>query len=490
MGKVVERSRIKAQGELRPSAVPSRYQRKVTILMLLLVDTFAFGMGVGAGRWMSHRVFDLPGGQFFGSSFVAVWLTLVAYLAIYWSYGLYSAAQLSSGGSDYRSVGNANAVGVVAAILITGAITGWTLDARTIVPFWFCATLFTLGGRFVMRRFIYNETKKGRPVERTLILGANSEGVAIANQLAQSAQTGSRVIAFLDDFKTVGDEPTPGVPILGPLDTLEAAIAEHAIDSVLIASPKVLKEFFDREERALEILSQVEVQMAWGGFDLLTTGVRVKEEGSVPLVVLNKTRIRGLHALLKAILDLSVAALALVILFPLFILLAFLVWREDRAAPFHKRGVVGVNGRRFYAYKFRTMYPNADAMLTPEMREEWRVHGKIQSDPRITKIGRILRKLSLDELPQLVNVLRGEMSLVGPRMITPSELQRFGRWQHSRNLVKPGMTGLWQVSGRSDLSYEDRARLDIHYIRNHSIWLDLRILVLTIPAVLSRRGAS
>jgi lipopolysaccharide/colanic/teichoic acid biosynthesis glycosyltransferase len=230
--------------------------------------------------------------------------------------------------------------------------------------------------------------------------------------------------------------------------------------------------------------------MAWGGFELLTTGVRVKEEGNVSLVVLNKTRIRGLHFVLKTILDYVVSGLALIVLFVPFMVLWILVRRDSKGPVIHKRGVVGVGGKGFYAYKFRTMYENADAMITPEMKEEWRVHGKIKNDPRITPTGKFLRTYSLDELPQLLNVIRGEMSLVGPRMITPAELQRFGRWQHSRNLVKPGLTGLWQISGRSDLNYDDRARLDIHYIRNHSIWLDLRILIMTIPAVISGRGAS
>lgn len=473
---------------IRPAS--SKTQRRISIALLLIFDVAMFVCAVFAARIVSHSVFGLPSGHFFGNSKVAISETLLAYLAIYWTYGLYNPGQLSAGGSDYRAVGNANAVGLVAAILIAGFETNWSLDARTIVPFWFCTTCLTLAGRFVMRRFVYSEKKHGRPVERTLILGANSEGIAIANQLAQSPRSASEVVAFLDDFKQFGDEPVPGVPIIGKLDELESTIREQNIDSVLIASPKLLKEFFAREDRALEILSQVEVQMAWGGFELLTTGVRIKEEANVPLVVLNKTRIRGLHFVLKTVLDYVVAGAALVVLFIPFLILCVLMKLDSKGPVIHKRGVVGVGGKRFHAFKIRTMYQNADEMLTPELKEEWRVNGKIKDDPRITKIGKWLRKLSLDEFPQLLNVVRGEMSLVGPRMITPAEMQQFGRWQHSRNLVKPGMTGLWQISGRSDLKYDDRARLDIYYIRNHSIWLDLRILIMTIPAVISGRGAS
>jgi exopolysaccharide biosynthesis polyprenyl glycosylphosphotransferase len=465
-------------------------QRRLSVTLLLIVDILMFGAGVFAARWASHDAFHLPSGQFFGSSWSAIGVTTAAYLVIFWAYGLYNSSLLSSGGSDYKAVGNANAFGLVAAILIAGYQTNWALDARTIVPFWFFATCSTLAGRFIMRRFVFNEKKRGRPVERTLILGANSEGVAIAAQLAQSPRSGSMVVAFLDDLRSLGEEPVAGVPVIGKLDELEVIIHEQCIDSVLMASPKLLKEFFDRDERALEILSQVEVQMAWGGFELLTTGVRIKEEGNVPLVVLNKTRIKGLHLVLKTLLDYIVSGVALLLLFPLFVVLWVMVRRESKGPVIHKRGVIGVGGKRFYAYKFRTMFENADELMTPELKEEWRVHGKIKDDPRITRTGKFLRKLSLDELPQLLNVMRGEMSLVGPRMITQAELQRFGKWQHSRNLVKPGLTGLWQVSGRSELSYDERARLDIHYIRNHTIWLDLRILIMTIPAVLKGRGAS
>jgi lipopolysaccharide/colanic/teichoic acid biosynthesis glycosyltransferase len=137
------------------------------------------------------------------------------------------------------------------------------------------------------------------------------------------------------------------------------------------------------------------------------------------------------------------------------------------------------------------MIPNADTYLErhPELMKEWESTGKIQDDPRITRIGRILRRFSLDELPQLFNVLKGQMSLVGPRMLTPAELKHFRRWRHNLLTVKPGLTGLWQVSGRSDLSYEDRVRMDMQYIRNYTIWQDIKLLFSTVWTVLIGRGA-
>lgn len=152
---------------------------------------------------------------------------------------------------------------------------------------------------------------------------------------------------------------------------------------------------------------------------------------------------------------------------------------------------MGLNGKQFHAYKFRTMVTNGDEVLAqhPELQDELVRNHKLKVDPRVTKIGAFLRKFSLDELPQLFNVLKREMSLVGPRMISPEEVSMYKQFDMNLLTVLPGMTGVWQVSGRSDVSYEERVRLDMYYIRNWSIWLDLQILFQTIPAVIQRRGA-
>jgi len=177
------------------------------------------------------------------------------------------------------------------------------------------------------------------------------------------------------------------------------------------------------------------------------------------------------------------------LLLPFFAILALLIKLDSPGPILYRRRVVGQGKHEFDAFKFRTMKIDGDRRLTPAQREELESYGKLKEDPRITQIGAWMRRYSVDELPQLLNVLCGQMSLIGPRMITIQELAKFGKWQHNLATVKPGLTGLWQVSGRSDLSYEERVRLDMHYIRNHSFWLDLQILIQTIPALLSGRGA-
>ena len=152
---------------------------------------------------------------------------------------------------------------------------------------------------------------------------------------------------------------------------------------------------------------------------------------------------------------------------------------------------MGVNGKQFDAYKFRTMVTNGTEILADslDLRAELAENHKLKDDPRITQLGRLLRRFSLDELPQVFNVLMREMSLVGPRMISPAEMNKYDQWGINLLTVNPGITGLWQVSGRSDVSYKDRVRMDMHYIRNWSLWLDLQLLMQTIPAVLRARGA-
>jgi lipopolysaccharide/colanic/teichoic acid biosynthesis glycosyltransferase len=194
----------------------------------------------------------------------------------------------------------------------------------------------------------------------------------------------------------------------------------------------------------------------------------------------------------KTALDYALALPALVLLSPIMGLLALLVRLDSPGPAFYGRRVVGVGGHPFIAYKLRTMIVDGDEILArrPDLLDELERTHKLKDDPRITRVGGWLRRFSLDELPQLYNVIRGEMSLVGPRMISPEELEEYGEARDLLLTVKPGLTGLWQVSGRSDLSYEDRVRLDSRYITDYSFGRDLRILFLqTLPAVLKRRGA-
>jgi lipopolysaccharide/colanic/teichoic acid biosynthesis glycosyltransferase len=193
--------------------------------------------------------------------------------------------------------------------------------------------------------------------------------------------------------------------------------------------------------------------------------------------------------MVKDVIERCAAAVLLAVLAPVLVLIAVLVRITSPGPVIFRRRVLGVGGVPFDAFKFRTMVKGADRLLSQSAAHRFHQNMKLRDDPRLTPLGRLLRKSSLDELPQLLNVLRGEMSLVGPRMIAPEELPKYGRHIPKRLSVKPGITGLWQVSGRQELDYATRVELDVHYIDNWSLWLDLVIVLRTIPTVLSMRGA-
>jgi lipopolysaccharide/colanic/teichoic acid biosynthesis glycosyltransferase len=242
----------------------------------------------------------------------------------------------------------------------------------------------------------------------------------------------------------------------------------------------------------LSAFPKVALRLSSGLYEIFTTGMHVTTRNFVPLMSLNRLRLDAIELASKTILDYLVVLLSLPVLLPIFAVIAALIKLDSPGPIFYPRRVVGIGGKEFDALKFRTMVVNGDEVLAqhPELKAELEANHKLKDDPRVTRVGHWLRRTSLDELPQLINVLLGQMSLVGPRMISPPEMEQYGNMQFNLLTVKPGLTGLWQVSGRSNLSYEERVQLDMHYIRNYSIWLDLQILFFqTLPAVIYKRGA-
>ncbi len=211
----------------------------------------------------------------------------------------------------------------------------------------------------------------------------------------------------------------------------------------------------------------------------------------VPLISIKEIKLYGFNAILKRITDILFSLVIITLLLPLFLFLASIIKMDSRGKIFFTQSRIGRDGKRFKMYKFRSMISNAEEMqanITKQNEADGPIF-KIKKDPRITRIGKVLRKLSMDELPQIFNVLRGEMSLVGPRPPLPKEVEKYNTWHLKRLHVNPGMTGLWQVSGRSDLPFEEMVKLDIYYIQTWSVWQDIKILLKTIPVVLFTKGA-
>jgi len=279
---------------------------------------------------------------------------------------------------------------------------------------------------------------------------------------------------------------------LGSVAQLGEIVEHYNVGEVILASSAFsTRDYLLDIFRKYGVSEKVNIRMSSGLYEILTTGLSVNEFAYVPLVYVNKVRLTGTDTVLKLVLDYLLTLGSLIVLSPFLAFIAILVKLGSPGPIIHKRLVMGLNGKQFHAYKFRTMLVNGHEVLDsyPDLKEELARNHKLKNDPRITRVGAFLRKFSLDELPQLFNVLRREMSLVGPRMISPEEVTMYKQFDMNLLTVLPGITGVWQVSGRSDVSYEERVRLDMYYIRNWSIWLDLQILFQTIPAVLKGRGA-
>jgi exopolysaccharide biosynthesis polyprenyl glycosylphosphotransferase len=404
---------------------------------------------------------------------------------------LYNPHYLFSSTQEYKKVFNACSIAFTLIVGITFLIPVVRVSRGWAVLAWATAVLFVGVGRFLMRRFSYWLREQGLLTARTIVIGTDSEAHAIAQQLLFWRGCGAEVIGFVDNIVPIGTKIEGDVPVIGTIDALPSIVEQLDIDELIVAPSALPREDLLWIFQMFGTSNKVELRFSPGLFEIFTSGVRVKEIGSVPLVSMRKVRLDAVESALKALTDYGLAFFALLMQIPVFIIVSILIRLDSPGPIFHRRRVLGVGGKQFDALKFRTMYVNGNEILDrhPELKAELERNQKLKDDPRITRIGKYLRKYSIDELPQLINVIRGEMSIVGPRMIVTAEMEKYGKWRANLLTVKPGITGLWQISGRSDVSYADRVRLDMYYIRNYTVWSDLRIIWRTIPVVLGGKGA-
>lgn len=448
----------------------------------LLAYFIRFEMGIS---WM-YQPLESP--IDFYQSFV--FFITPSWLIIFAVFGLYDSKNVFSGMNEYARVFNACTFGMMFIIILTFLYPTLILARGWVILSWLLISASTMLARFGFRRVVHQLRYHGYFVRKVIIVGANEEGKAIAHQFQSNIKAGIKVIGFIDDKFNPGSEPVNRIPTLGSSDLIVNLVEQYKPQEVIIASTALGREKLLDLFQTLDSL-EIPARMSSGLYEILTTGVQVQEVGNVPLISVNKVRLTGAEVVLKRTLDIVGATAAILIFLPLMITIAIAVKFDSPGPIIYRRRVVGVGGKLFDAFKFRTMVVDADKVLAQNsaLLKEFEQNHKLKEDPRVTRVGSLLRRASLDELPQLFNVLFGQMSLVGPRMITSPERAYYGKWSMNLFTVKPGMTGLWQVSGRSNVSYEERVKLDMHYIRNYSIWLDIYLLWLTIPAVLQRRGA-
>ena len=467
-------------------------QRRLFLLTLFACDLLALSLASAVAYafrfWLNLEIFDA------GDPSPALYLRMTALLIPWWillffQYRLYDLHYLLGGTHEYARILNASTLGMMSLIIVfffshVVIARGW------IVLFWVFSIMVVGLFRFGLRRVAYVARRRGYLRTPTLVVGADAEGCAIATQLREAQTCGAEVIGFLDDHLPPG-EKTCGVPVLGTVAQIQQIVAQRGVEEILLSTGALAREQVVQIYETFGSSSSVELRLSPGLFEILTTGARVKEWGYVPLVSINKVRLSDFETWVKTILDYGLTSAGLVVISPILLLIAIAVKLDSPGPILYRRRVLGRGGVEFDAFKFRTMRVDGNALLAqcPELRAELQSNQKLKNDPRVTRLGHFLRKYSLDELPQLFNILRGQMGLVGPRMITPDEAEKYGKWKMNLLTVKPGITGMWQISGRSDISYEERIRLDMHYVRNYTFWLDFMILLRTIPVVLSGRGA-
>ena len=321
---------------------------------------------------------------------------------------------------------------------------------------------------------------------RTVLVGTGEHIEDVASALRDGSDSSINVIGFV----SITPRPDNGIVSLGTLDQMPEVLETHRVDEVVIADPDF------PQQQAVELVDQchqrgVRVRIAPSTMEILVHRAEFVPGQSVPLFELRPPVFEGVDFLLKRTFDVVVASLLLLFLSPILLAIALAVKLSSRGPVFYASLRPGIGGSPFACWKFRTMYRDADQRQADleSINEATGALFKIRDDPRMTPVGRTLRAFSLDELPQLWNVVRGQMSLVGPRPLPLRDYDQLEDWHKKRYLVLPGITGLWQISGRSELDFDDLVRLDFLYLERWSVFLDLSILVKTVPAVLSRRGA-
>ncbi len=412
-------------------------------------------------------------------------------LALYRVNGLYDLTNLLGGTREYRLVFNTTAAGMI--VVLVGMVLAREYDAARgwLLMSWALGFIAVAAARFWIRRAVYTLRRRGWFLTPALIVGVNEEATALAEQLGHWPASGLNVLGFVAAEHADGRRVYRNLFALGGLEDLERLVERFGVQEVIVATSGVPRADLVDIFRRFAGHPDVRLRLSGGLFEIITTGLQVHEVAYVPLLTVAPVRLKGVDVVLKGAMDYGIALAAAIVGAPVLVLLAMAVKLDSPGPVLHRRRVLGLGGRPFDAYKFRTMHVDGDAILArrPELQAELAREHKLKDDPRVTRVGRVLRALSLDELPQLFNVLAGQMSIVGPRMIAPGEHAMYGQWDMNLLTVKPGITGLWQVSGRSDLTYDERVRLDMNYIRNWTIWLDLQLLLQTVPAVLGRRGA-
>jgi exopolysaccharide biosynthesis polyprenyl glycosylphosphotransferase len=406
-------------------------------------------------------------------------------VAVYAAFHLYEAHRFTPA-EEFRRIILAVSLGLTG--LVTLSFWSQASFSRSwLAVSWALALIVALATRRVWHYWIGRARSKGRLSFSTLIVGTNEEASHLADVMSRPA-FGFQAIGMVTT--TSAPASSSQLPVMGSVGDLRELIRETGAECVFVASSAMSPEEMGHVAKAVR-LEGVEVRITATMPEVLASRLTVQPLGGLTALSLRPVRLTGTQVIAKRAFDLTMAGLGTLLLSPIFLAIAAAIKITSPGPVFFRQRRVGHRGRPFTILKFRTMQVGAEQLID-ELRERHGVENlmfKLKDDPRVTAVGRFLRKLSMDELPQLINVVKGDMSLVGPRPPLPEEVTRYADWQFDRLEVPPGITGLWQVSGRSELSFDDCVRLDLFYIENWSIAYDLYIVAKTLPALISSRGA-
>lgn len=346
--------------------------------------------------------------------------------------------------------------------------------------------LFLLGWRTIAR-FIARLMTRPVSEKRVLIIGAGQVGQRVGHMIAEYSWTGLKLIGYLDDDP---EKRANDINVVGEIDDVRSIVTVNSVDDVVVALPQ---RAYGRVNTLVYQLHDlpVTVRVVPDYFSLALYRASVDEFGGVPMINLRDPALNEVERLIKRIFDLVISGMTFILMSPIMGLITFLIRLDSPGPAIFVQERVGENGRLFKMYKFRSMVLDADSFLSEltEISEEGDAIFKRIDDPRVTRVGRFLRRSSIDELPQLINVIKGDMSLVGPRPELPWLADRYELWQRKRFAVPQGITGWWQVNGRSDRPLRMKTEDDLYYVQNYSLWLDVYILMKTLFIVLRGKGA-
>jgi len=420
---------------------------------------------------------------------VAVMLTVIL-LVVFKAEGLYDRRRGTTWLDEIYTIFTSTLIGMAIMIFVF-----FLYRAHFYSRLIFFYAVLLIGGFLSLSRLIERQIRdrlrrRGVGVDRVLIVGAGVVGRAMMRSILARPELGYRAVGFVDDDPGKQENDIGPFKALGSTADLPAILQEETVHQVIISLPwishrKVLRIIADSERRG------VRARFVPDLLQMSLSRVDTDEINGIPLIGMKEPTLKGWKIALKRFIDIAISGTALLILAPLLFLIGVLIKLDSPGSVFFKQTRLGRGGKPFTCYKFRSMTEEAEKEL-PKLTSLDETTGpifKIKDDPRRTRLGSVLRRFSLDELPQLINVFRGDMSLVGPRPPLPSEVEQYEDWHHDRLNIPSGITGLWQVMGRSDLSFDEMVMLDLFYAENWALWLDFKILLRTIPTVLFGHGA-